>query len=187
MSNINEAIRARRSVYPAQFIDKPIPKEIIKTLLVNANHAPTHRLTEPWRFKVFTGDGKTELGNFLADKYRADNPNYVEAKVEKIKKNCKKSGVIIAIILHRDLEERIPEWEEIASVAMAVQNIWLALDQYELGGYWSSPGFSKYLGEHVSIGENEKCIGFFYIGACEPLERIVKKGPIEEKVEWIGA
>jgi len=185
MSNINEAIRARRSVYPPQFINKPIPKEIINTLLTNANHAPTHRLTEPWRFKVFTGEGKTGLGDFLAKKYTAITPDVVEGKVDKIKKNCQKAGVILAIILHRDLKERVPEWEETASVAMAVQNIWLALDQYELGGYWSSPGISKYLGEHISLEENEKCIGFFYIGACEPLERIVKKGPIEEKVEWI--
>lgn len=185
MSNINEAIRARRSVYPAQFIDKPIPKEIIKTLLSNANHAPTHRLTEPWRFRVFTGGGKTGLGHFLAEKYKVVTPNYVEGKVDKIKKNCEKAGAVLAIILHRDPQERVPEWEETASVAMAVQNIWLALDQYELGGYWSSPEFSKYLGEHVVLKENERCIGFFYIGACEPLERIIKKGPIEEKVEWI--
>ena len=185
MSNINEAIRARRSVYPAQYMDKPIPKEIIKTLLLNANHAPTHRLTEPWRFKVFVEEGKTNLGNFLAEKYKTTTPNFVEGKVDKIKKNCSKAGVVLAVILHRDLQERVPEWEEIASVAMAVQNIWLALDQYELGGYWSSPGFSKYLGEHVSLKENENCIGFFYIGACEPLERVVKKGPIEEKVTWI--
>jgi len=185
MSNINEAIRARRSVYPAQFIDKPIPKEIIKTLLINANHAPTHRLTEPWRFKVFVGAGKTNLGHFLANKYLEITPEAIEGKAEKIKKNCEKAGVVIAIILHRDLQERVPEWEENASVAMSVQNMWLALDQYELGGYWSSPGLTQYLGEHVNLKENEKCIGFFYIGACEPLERIVKKGPIEEKVEWV--
>ena len=185
MSNINEAIRARRSVYPAQYIDKPIPKEIIEALLVNANHAPTHKLTEPWRFKVFTDEGKTRLGDFLAEKYQEITPNFVEGKVEKIKKNCVKAGVVLSIIIHRDPQERVPEWEETASVAMAVQNIWLALDQYELGGYWSSPGFSQYLGEHVTLKENETCIGFFYIGACDPLERIIKKGPIEEKVEWV--
>ena len=185
MSNINEAIRARRSVYPMQFKDKLISKEIIRTLLLNANHAPTHRLTEPWRFKVFLGEGKTRLGEFLAKKYQEVTSNYVEGKVEKIRKNLKKASVVIAIILHRDPQERVPEWEETASVAMAVQNIWLALDQYELGGYWSSPGLTRYLGEHIELKANERCIGFFYIGHCEPLDRIMKKGPIEEKVEWI--
>jgi len=68
MTKINEIIRARRSVYPAQFIEKPIAKKVIQNLLENANHAPTHRLTEPWRFKVFIADGKKALGDFLSVK-----------------------------------------------------------------------------------------------------------------------
>ena len=55
---INELIRTRRSIYPQMMIDKPISDEIIWNLLENANHAPTHRLTEPWRFKVFTDTAK---------------------------------------------------------------------------------------------------------------------------------
>lgn len=185
MSNINEAIRVRRSVYPAQYIDKPIPKEIIQALLENANHAPTHKRTEPWRFKVFAGNSKTDLGLFLSEKFKAIVDSYVADKPEKIKRNCEDAGVVLAIIMHRDEAQRVPEWEEIASVSMAVQNLWIALDQYELGGYWSTPPMRNYLGEHVSLKENETCLGFFYIGYCEPLDRIIKKGAIEEKVEWI--
>ncbi|MEO9872033.1 nitroreductase family protein [Ekhidna sp.] len=185
MSKINETIRARRSVYPLQFIDKDIPNEIIHELLVNANHAPTHRLTEPWRFKVFKGAGKTKLGSFLADKYKEITPEYSPAKYEKIIGNCEKAGAVIAIILHRDPKERVPEWEEVAAVACSVENIWIALQQYQIGGYWSSPALTKYLGEMASMEENESCIGFFYLGYCEPSDRIIQKKPIEDKVEWI--
>ena len=92
VSAINDIIRKRRSVYPAQYIDKPIPKEIINELLLNANHAPTHKLTEPWRFKVFLNEGKKALGNFLAEKYREITPSFAEAKFEKIKSNPQKAG-----------------------------------------------------------------------------------------------
>lgn len=185
MSNVNEIIRKRRSVYPLQYIDKPIPKEILEELLLNANHAPTHRLTEPWRFKVFTGEAKKRLGEFLAQKYQEITPGFVSSKFEKIKSKPEQAGAVLAIILHRDPAERVPEWEEVASVACAVQNIWIALDQYELGGYWSSPALCKFLGEHVHLEENETCIGLFYMGYCKPSDRIVAKKPIEEKVEWI--
>ncbi|NQZ74837.1 MAG: nitroreductase [Ekhidna sp.] len=185
MSNINKIIRKRRSVYPLQYLDKEIPKEIIRELLENANHAPTHRLTEPWRFKVFTGDRKRQLGEFLAKKYKETNSEFNDSKYEKIKSNTTKAGAILAIILHRDLKERVPEWEEVASVAIAVQNIWIALEQYNLGGYWSSPALSTYLGEHIALEENESCLGFFYIGYCEGSDRIVQKKPISEKVEWL--
>jgi nitroreductase len=186
VSKINETIRRRRSVYPVQYIDKPIPKEILEELLINANHAPTHKLTEPWRFKVFTGVGKEKLGEFLAKKYQEITPDFVPSKFEKIKSNPSKAGAVLAIILHRDPVDRVPEWEETVSVACAVQNIWVALDQYELGGYWSSPTLCQFLGEHVPLEENEKCIGFFYIGYCEPSDRIIQKKPIEDKVEWIN-
>lgn len=185
MSNINEAIRTRRSVYPQQFIDKTLPKEIIQALLINANHAPTHRLTEPWRFKVFTGDGKSRLGTFLAEKAKQITPDLPEAKYQKIMANCTQAAAVLAIVLHRDEKESVPEWEEVASLAMAVQNIWVALDQYELGGYWSSPALKDHLGEHVPLQKNETCYGFFYLGYCTPLERVVKKGDIDLKVAWI--
>ena len=186
MSAINKAIRSRRSVYPLQYIDKPIAKEIIEELLLNANHAPTHRLTEPWRFKVFTGNGKVKLGEFLAEKYRETEENFNTSKFEKIKTNPTKAGAVLAVLLHRDPKERVPEWEEIAAVSCAVENIWIALNQYGLGGYWSTPKLSRYLGEHVNLQEYESCIGFFYLGYCEPSDKIIPKKPIEEKVEWIS-
>ncbi len=184
MITINETIRKRRSVYPLQYINKPIPKEILTELLINANHAPTHRLTEPWRFKVFTGDGSKHLGEFLAKKYQETVSDFNPTKFEKIQSNPTRAGAIVAIILHRDPQERVPEWEEVAAVACAVQNIWIALEQYDLGGYWSTPPWCKYLGEHVSMKENETCIGFFYVGYCEDSDRRVEKKPIEEKIEW---
>ncbi|MEP1095149.1 MAG: nitroreductase [Cyclobacteriaceae bacterium] len=185
MSQINQAIRARKSVYPRQYIDKAIPKKIIEELLENANHAPTHRLTEPWRFKVFMNEGKSRLGDFMADKYKEVTTEFSESKYQKTKNNFASAGAVIAIIMHRDLEERVPEWEEVASVACAIQNIWVSCSQYELGGYWSSPVLVKHLGKFIDLKENETCLGFFYLGYCESSDRIVAKKPIEDKVEWL--
>jgi nitroreductase len=184
VSQINKVIRARKSVYPRQYIDKVIPKDIIEELLENANHAPTHKLTEPWRFKVFSGDGKNKLGEFLAEKYQETAHEFSEAKQEKIKSNVFKAGAVLAIVLHRDPEERVPEWEEVASLACAVQNIWISCNQYDLGGYWSSSPLKNYLGELVELKPNESCLGFFYLGYCEQNDRIMIKKPIEDKVEW---
>ena len=40
--------------------------------------------------------------------------------------------------MQRDPNESIPEWEEIASVSMSVQNMWLMATNLNIGGYWSS-------------------------------------------------
>ena len=70
--NITEIIRKRRSVYPEIFSDSIIKDEEIILMLENANYAPTHKLTEPWRFKVITSDKKAELGKLLAETMKAN-------------------------------------------------------------------------------------------------------------------
>ena len=55
---INAVIKNRRSIYPYQYEKgKVIPDNIIWQILENANRAPTHKQTEPWRFTVFLVKG----------------------------------------------------------------------------------------------------------------------------------
>ena len=55
-------IKKRRSILPNQFNGQPINRETIVELLNNANTAPTHKLTQPWIFKVFSGKSKFVYG-----------------------------------------------------------------------------------------------------------------------------
>ena len=51
----SKIIRSRKSVFPRQFNGSAIPSKIIYEILENANHAPSHRMTQPWFFKVYSG------------------------------------------------------------------------------------------------------------------------------------
>lgn len=64
IEEINRLIKSRRSVFVDQFSEQKIEKKIIHQLLENANWAPSHGKTEPWRFFVFSGKGlkKFEIG-----------------------------------------------------------------------------------------------------------------------------
>ncbi|MDY8136595.1 nitroreductase [Aquimarina sp. 2201CG5-10] len=186
--DISDIIKNRRSVFPGQYNDKPISKEFITKLLENANWAPTHKLTEPWRFKVVTGDTKDQLGTFLSNTYTDITPDekFSPFKYKKIINNCKSAAAIIAICMQRDINECIPEWEEIASTAMAVQNMWLTCSANEVGCYWSSPKLINYVDDFFELNEGEKCLGFFYIGNYDKDEELKsKRKPIEEKVTWL--
>ena len=89
---IFDLIKKRRSVFPAQYNDKPIAKTDIEKILEAANWAPTHKKTEPWRFKVFLQNSKEELGQFLAKKYEETETNPKAFKVKKILSNPGKSA-----------------------------------------------------------------------------------------------
>ena len=182
---LKEIIQNRRSVFPDQYNDKPISKTVLSQLLEAANWAPTHKRTEPWRFKVLQGDKKNELGVFLSEKFKATAEKFSEFKYNKIQRNSKKAGAIIAICMDRDLEESIPEWEEIAATAMAVQNMWLTATALGLGAYWSSPGLISTMDEFFTLKPNEKCLGFLFLGYYDGPYPERTPNPIEDKVEWL--
>jgi nitroreductase len=182
---IFDIIKSRRSIFPAQYNEKPISREAIEKVLEAANFAPTHKKTEPWRFKVLQGEAKEKLGLFLSLKYMETDPKPKQFKVEKLIQNPKKAGAIIAICMQRDLQESVPEWEEVAATAMAVQNMWLCCTEMGIGCYWSSPGLIKYMDDFFELNTAEVCLGFFYMGHYDEEISVVAKGPWQDKVTWM--
>ena len=123
--NINDIIKTRRAIYPSQYEKGEVKKSFIKLLLENANTAPSHRLTQPWFFKVYKGISKGILAKEMVKSYNELNNNEKVSiiKKRKILEKCKKSNCIISVFMKRDPNKSVPEWEEIAATAMAVQNM----------------------------------------------------------------
>src|SRR6476659_2424169 len=67
-------IRHRRSFGLKDLAPDPIPREQIELMLEAANWAPTHGKTEPWRFTVYSGEGRRGLGAALGEAYRLGTP-----------------------------------------------------------------------------------------------------------------
>lgn len=182
---IFDLIKNRRSVFPVQYNDKPIAKTDIEKILEAANWAPNHKKTEPWRFKVLQGESQAKLGLFLSLKYMENDSKPKEFKVQKLIENPKRAGAIIAICMQRDPNESLPEWEEIAATAMAVQNMWLCCTEMDIGCYWSSPGLVQYMDDFFAMEEGESCLGFFYMGYYDGEVPEVKRRPMDDKVIWM--
>lgn len=179
-------ISGRRAVYPVQYNSEKITKDEISTILEAANWAPTHRRTEPWRFKVFHGEAQEKLAHFMAETYKSTTDKFSERSYEKMKANPVKAGCVIAICMQRDLKESVPEWEEIAATAMAVQNMWLTAASMNIGSYWSTPGVKEHLAKLVDLEEGERCLGFFYMGKYDDeLSEGSRKTSIDDKTQWI--
>ena len=162
--DIFKAIIERRSVYPRQFKTTSVEDSTIKELLELANWAPTHRKTEPWRFKIMTGDFKHKAGAFFKEIYLTTTDKPKQFKANKILEKFEQSSHVIAVCMQRDANESVPEWEEIAATSMAVQNMWIGARELNLGMYWSTPGYKDYLSQLMPLANGETCLGFLYIG-----------------------
>lgn len=182
---IFDLIRKRRSVFPNQYNGRPIERATIERILEAANWAPSHKLTEPWRFKVITGETREKMGAFLSGKYLETEPRPKQIKVRNFLENPQKAAAVICICMQRDPKESLPAWEELAATAMAVQNMWLCCTELGIGSYWSSPGMIAYMDEFLPLGEGEECLGFFYMGYYDGILPEVSRRPVNEKVSWL--
>ncbi len=187
--NINHLIRNRRSVFPDQFeAGKHIPDEIIENILINATWAPTHGQNEPWHFSVYTGDGLKQLALFQSELYKQESGSkFIESKYIKLQQQPLKASHIIALGMKRDVNSRIPEIEDIEAVACAVQNIYLSVTAYGLGGYWTTGGITYYekAKSFFGLGETDRLLGFFYAGYIAVSSAKGKRIHINHKVRWI--
>jgi len=193
IEEISSWIQSRQSLYPAQMqAGIKIEDEKIWQLLRNANYAPSHKRTEPWRYIVFNEDSLKKFYMALGDIYKQITPQ-AEFKAEKLKKYEHRSTVVshvIAICMKRDEAKRVPVQEEEYAVACSVQNILLSMKALGIIGYWSTGkiAFSEEIKDFLQLGKEDKCMGFLQLGVPKnDLPEIPKNqmSDIESKVKWI--
>ena len=190
LSEITELIKSRRTIYPEQFSDRKVHKEQIDLILNNAQWAPTHGNTQPWRFKVFMEEGRQVLSDFLAETYLKLTPPEAQndLKFAKMMKRPMQASAVIAVCMERQPTEKILEIEEIEAVACAIQNMHLTCTAYGLGGFWATPKliYSQEMNEFLKIGAKDKCLGLFYIGYPAIDWPEAHRKPLEYTTEWIN-
>jgi nitroreductase len=190
LSEITDLIKNRRTIYPEQFSDRKVHKEQLELILNNAQWAPTHGNTQPWRFKVFTEESRQMLSDFLAETYLKLTPPEAQndLKLAKMMQRPMQASAVIAVCMERQPTEKILEIEEIEAVACAIQNMHLTCTAYGLGGFWATPKliYSQEMNQFLKIGEKDKCLGLFYIGYPAIEWPTAHRKPLEYTTEWIN-
>ena len=191
IEQVNTLIRERRTIKPGDMSDDEVDRSLVDLILENANWAPTHGLTEPWRFRVFSGESRRQLAHALSGIYTEVTPRekFLESKHKKLTTLPLKSNVAILVWMKRQDIRKIPEIEEVEAVACAIQNMHLTASALGLAGFWSSPEvlYTPRMNEWMEIESEDRCLGVFYIGW--PKEALdwptSTRRPVAEKTVWV--
>lgn len=187
VEQIADLIKNRRSIFPKNYSGERVSDEVITEMLESANWAPTHKMTEPWRFTVFSDEGIEVFADFQAELYlKSAGKKPDKDKIKKLKSKPLMCSHIISIGMKRN--KSIPKMEEIAAVAAAVQNMHLTATAHGVGCYWSTGGvtYDKNANGFFDLGEKDLLMGFLYIGM--PKKAKWPKGKrksIDKKVKWV--
>lgn len=180
-----EAIITRRSV--PKVSDRVPPRDQVEKLLEGAVRAPTHHLTQPWRFAVLTGDALDELGAAWAAGTEAAGKDATG-----IAAKTRRAPVVICVIERPHLDNpKCVEVEEHYSVGAAMQNILLAAHAMGLGAMIRTGPCATFdeVREYLGVGPDETIAGLIYLGypAPEASERpMTRRTPAAEITEWRG-
>ncbi|WP_298709259.1 nitroreductase [Chitinophaga sp.] len=189
-NNIQDIILYRRTVKPTAMNGKKIDDETVRELLRLADWAPTHGLTEPWYFVVYSGDKVQQFCTDHAELYKQYTPaaQFILGNYEKLKTQGDLASHVIAVVMKRGANPKIPEIEEVAATACAVENLWLAATAQNIAVYWGSGGmtYTPAMQDYLGLRDEDKVLGFLYLGYTEEAPRTGRRlKPLEEKVKWM--
>jgi nitroreductase len=189
---LNDIIKNRRSVFPKDYTGQKVDDTIVKQMLENANWAPTHKLTEPWRFIVYTDEGRKQLAELQASVYKqktqADS-TFKEERYQNLLTKPMDSSHIILVYMKRDEKKSLPEIEEMGSVFCAVQNMYLTATSYGVGCYLSTGGVTYFEESKEAFGllPEDKIIGFLHVGIPKPeFNSQGRRKSAEDKFTWVS-
>jgi nitroreductase len=186
----NSLIKSRRSIFPKDYSGEKVDDAIIQQMLENANWAPTHKFTEPWRFIVYTGEGLKKLAELQAAVYKQKTEKdgtFKEDRYQNLLIKPFESSHIILVYMKRDEKKSLPEIEEMGSVFCAVQNMYLTATAYGVGGYLSTGGVTFFEESNAAFGlsPEDRIVGFFHIGMPKNTNQVGRRNPVDTKVTWV--
>lgn len=175
----------RRSV--AKMADEAPDRELIQKLLEAAVRAPTHHLTQPWRFIVLTGDALAELGEAWATgaEREGKDPESVRPKV-------RRAPVVIAVVeTPKHHLPKVQEVEEHHATGAAMQNILLAAHDLGLAAMLRTgpAAHIKEVKDYLGVSDDELIAGYVYVGypPGDAGERpMTRRTDAAEITEWRG-
>ena len=133
--SLAELMRSRRT---SLFVDneRVVPVDVVEQLCELAQWAPNHKRTWPWRFAVFTGNGRARLGEaFAADMLDCNFGD--DAKRAKTLTKYLRSPAVLVVGCTADPKPSMHD-ENRDAVAAGIQNMLLGATSLGLATYWGT-------------------------------------------------
>jgi nitroreductase len=178
------AIRDRRSV--GKCSDEVPDPAMIRQVLEAATWAPNHRLTEPWRFIVLSGDARVGLGEAMGEAAarKATTAEAGERARSSAAGKPLRAPYVIAVYAEPNPAEM--EIEEVAATAAAAQNLLLAAHALGLAAMWRSGDliYTPEVRDYLQLPDSAIMLGVIYVGfsAMEPPMR--ERSSVDSVSRW---
>lgn len=136
----------------------------LAAMLAAADTAPDHGHLHPWRMIVLDEAHRQRVSDAYAAAQRAvdDAPELVARAASKpLRGPC-----VVAAFARSVPHPKVPDWEQLAAAAAAVQNLCLAATALGYGSAWRTGWFADRpeVREALGAADDERVIGMVHVG-----------------------
>ena len=192
------AIYDRRSIRKYQ--DREVPTEYIEQLIDAARMAPSAKNRQPWKYIVYTGDGKQKLTDAMAkgiereESGEAKFPDfrYGIADAKNTVRVMREAPVVIVVLNSNGKSPFIPVKEDgriveqcdALSIGASIQNMLLRAQELGLGTLWIANTCFAYNELIEFIGTDNQLTGIVAVGAANEAPPKRPRKALRDVVEY---
>ncbi len=156
-----------RGSAPIAELHEPGPSDAeIATLIAAASRVPDHGRLAPWRFILYRGDARVEVGRKLADLAEKREGPLPENRRNQELTRFSRAPLVVGVVSSPKESIKIPQWEMLLSGGMAAMNLMLAANALGYRTNMITNWYSDVPEGRAILGlaPHERVVGFVHIG-----------------------
>lgn len=184
-------LETRRSNLAKMMIGAGPSEAELSRLLKIAARVPDHRKLAPWRFIVFKGDARRDIGVHIRKAFEAENPDMPEERKAFEAARFLRAPIVVAVVSAPvECPRGTPEWEQILSSGAVCYNLVMAAQSLGFAAQWLTEWYSYNEAVTTAMGltGRERIAGLIYMGDTETLPTERARPDLAQKVQlWKNA
>ncbi len=177
----------RRSVVARQ-LTEPGPDEAqIVELVRAAIRVPDHKALAPWRFLVFGGEARADIGREIATVHARKHQEACKPRhLDQERNRFLRAPVVIAVISSPVESETVPVSEQLLSAGAACQNLLHGARALGFAAQWVTEwiAYDRDVHRLMGLDDHETVAGFIHIGSAVEAPKERPRVTPEEKMRY---
>ncbi len=159
-------LKSRKSASAKAMKDPGPQAAALNEMLVMATRVPDHGKLAPWRFIVFQGDARGQVGQEFAKRWAVLNPGHSGESLSFQAALFARAPTVVAVVSTAAPHAKIPVWEQTMSAGAVCFNLVLAAQALGFDAQWQTDwvAYDVVTKSAMGVEPRENVSGLIYIG-----------------------
>jgi nitroreductase len=165
-SSLRAFLKSRKSASAKAMMGPGPDRPQLMEILNLAARIPDHGKLAPWRFVIFEGAARVDVGKRFAERWAKLNPDHGSESLAFQAGLFARAPVVVAVVSKAAVHAKIPVWEQQMSAGAVCYNLVLAAQAFGFDAQWQTDwvAYDPETKSAMGVQAHENIAGLIYIG-----------------------